>query len=167
MLTGLASNLHTKWGQRRPHMLVTLSKWPSRRRPNKTGSRTAPAPFLNDKQWLMIADLFPVPPKNPQGGRPRVASRPCLEGILWILQSGARWKDLPERYPSPATCWRRFQAWTRSGIWVEAWKRVLGRLDQFQRLNWEEALADGTFSSAKKGVWTLATPRREREPRSC
>lgn len=74
-------------------MTITLLMWPPRRRPNTTGSRTAPKPFLNDAQWLAIADLFPHPPVSPAGGRPRVEPRPCLEGILWILASGARWKD--------------------------------------------------------------------------
>jgi transposase len=70
-------------------------------------SRTAPSPFLTDAEWLLIADLFPDPPVSPEGGRPRISSRQCLERILWILTSGSRWKDLPERYPSPSTCWRR------------------------------------------------------------
>ena len=91
-------------------MLITLSQWPTRRRSNRTGSRTTPQPFLEDSQWFLIADLFPHPPVGKQGGRPRVAPRACLEGILWVLWSGARWKDLPVRYPSPATSLRRFQA---------------------------------------------------------
>ena len=90
-------------------MVITLLQRPPRRRSNRTGSRKVPKPFLSDTQWLLIADLFPDPPVGSRGGRPRVASRPCFEGILWVLTTGARWKDLPERYPSPATCWRRLQ----------------------------------------------------------
>ena len=73
-------------------MIITLMLWPPRRRSNCTGSRTAPKPYLSDEQWLLIADLFPHPPVSPQGGRPRVLPRPCLEGILWVLTSGARWQ---------------------------------------------------------------------------
>ena len=68
-------------------MLLTLCLWPPRGR-NRTGSRTAPKPYLSDEQWLLIADLFFDPPPSPRGGRPRTAPRPCLEGILWILHSG-------------------------------------------------------------------------------
>jgi hypothetical protein len=74
-------------------MLIALSKWPTIRRPNKTGSRTAPKPFLSDAQWLLIADLFPDPPIGPRGGRPWRSSRECLEGVLWVLITGARWKE--------------------------------------------------------------------------
>lgn len=141
-------------------MLLTLVLWPPRRRSNRTGSRTAPKPFLNDSQWLLIADLFPDPPVSRKGGRPRVKPRPCLEGILWVLRSGARWQDLPERYPSPATCWRRLRDWSRDGIFRLAWARLLGRLDHLKGLNWEEAIGDGTFSPGKKGVTRSAKPRK-------
>ena len=73
-------------------MLITLSKWPQRRRPNTTGSRTAPKSFLTDSQWNLIKDLFEDPDPSPLGGRPRVDPRACLEGILWILKTGAPWK---------------------------------------------------------------------------
>lgn len=148
-------------------MLITLFGRPARRRSNRTGSRTAPPPFLNDSQWFLIADLFPHPPITAAGGRPRVLPRACLEGILWVLHSGARWKDLPERYPSPTTCWRRLKEWTESGIWVEAWRRLLKKLDRDKLINWEEAMADGTFSPGKKGAPRSATPKRAKGQRSC
>ena len=148
-------------------MLIALSKWPTIRRPNKTGSRTAPKPFLNDSQWLAIANLFPHPPVSPAGGRPRVEPRPCLEGILWILASGARWQDLPERYPSPATCWRRLREWTDSGVFLKAWKRLLGKLDRMKGLDWDEAIGDGSFSRAKRGAPRSATAARAKARPSC
>lgn len=145
-------------------MHLSLSLWPTRRRPNTTGSRTAPKPFLNDSQWELIADLFPIPPRTSLGGRPPVPPRPCLEGVLWILRTGARWQDLPERYPSPSTCWRRLKAWSESGLFREAWTRLLGQLDEFRGIDWEEAIADGTFAPAKKGAPRLATPGRAKAP---
>jgi transposase len=148
-------------------MLITLAYWPPRRRPNRTGSRTAPQPFLSDSQWLVIADLLADPPPSPLGGRPRVEPRPCLEGIIWVLTSGARWQDLPERYPSPATCWRRLRAWSDDGRFLAVWQRLLGQLDRLKGINWEEAIGDGSFVRAKKGVprWPMAV--RERARRSC
>jgi len=145
-------------------MKITLLLWPPRRRPNRTGSRTAPKPFVDDSQWLLIEDLFPHPPVSRLGGRPRVPPRACLEGVLWVLKTGARWQDLPERYPSPTTCWRRLRDWTRSGIFVQAWRRLLGQLDGLKQIDWEEALGDGTFSPSKKGVTTSATASGAKAP---
>ena len=145
-------------------MIISLSMWPPRRRPNTTGSRTVPTTFLTDAQWNFIQDLFENPDPSPQGGRPRIDPRPCLEGILWILRTGSQWKHLPERYPSPATCWRRHRDWTEAGLIIKAWKRLLRLLDRRQQLNWSLAMGDGTFSPAKKGVWRSARPRRAKAP---
>ena len=106
---------------------------------------------LSDERWALISDLLPTPPVGPRGGRPQADSRSCFEGILWVLRTGARWKDLPESFPSPATCWRRHKAWTEAGVWEKAWRRLLGKLDRRGRIDHEESFADGTFSSAKKG----------------
>ena len=56
-------------------------------------------PLLTEAQWKKIAPLLPKPPKQRKGGRPWIENRRVLEGILWILRSGARWQDLPEQYP--------------------------------------------------------------------
>lgn len=148
-------------------MIITLLRWPPRRRSNRTGSRTAPKPFLSDSQWLLIADLLADPPTSPRGGRPRVPPRPCLEGILWILVTGARWQDLPERYPSPSTCWRRLDEWTRDGRFAAAWHRLLRKFDRLKGLKWEEAIGDGSFSRAKKGAPRSPMAARAKAPPSC
>ena len=116
------------------------------------GSRMEPEPQLTDEQWSLIADLFPDELPSEKGGRPRRSSRECVEGILWVLRTGARWRDLPAHFPSPPTCWRRFRAWTEAGLWRLAWARLLRKLDRRGRIDWEEAMADGSFSSAKKGA---------------
>jgi len=130
------------------------------------GSKMEPEFELTDEQWQLIDDLFPETPVGPKGGRPVVASRPCVEGIIWILRSGARWKDLPERFPSATTCWRRLQKWTEAGIWEKAWGRLLRKLDRQGRVDLEESMADGTFASAKKGVKRLAKRNVARGRRS-
>ena len=91
----------------------------------ETGSRREPnlstvPPELTDEQWWLIADLFAGPKPDPRGGRPRVDPRRCVEGILWVLRSGARWKDLPRSFPSYVTCWRRFAQWSSEGVWDQA-----------------------------------------------
>ncbi|WP_437188603.1 hypothetical protein SH668x_000279 [Planctomicrobium sp. SH668] len=49
--------------------------------------------------------------------------------------------------------------WTQAGIWIAAWQKLLGHLDQFRRINWDDAIADGAFAAAKKGALPSATPR--------
>lgn len=53
-------------------------------------------PLLTDKQWKLIEPLLPVLPRSKKGGRPWAPNRAVLEGILWVLRTGARWQDLPE-----------------------------------------------------------------------
>jgi transposase len=118
---------------------------------------------LTDKQWAKIAPLLPEPKDSPQGGRWPIPNRPCFEGILWVLRSGARWKDLPKgKYPSASTCWRRLRDWEEQGIWLKVWRTFLGERDEKGRLSWEETFADGTFSPAKKGAHASAKPNAER-----
>ena len=110
-----------------------------------------PQPQLTNEQWLLISDVFPVPAPDPRGGRPRTDAQRCIEGILWVLRSGARWKDLPQSFPSYVTCWRRFVEWSRAGLWDQGWCRLIDQLDRESKIDWKEGFADGTFASAKEG----------------
>jgi transposase len=70
---------------------------------------------LTDEQWSLIESLFGKPPTMRSRGRPRRPDREVLNGVLWILRSGARWCVLPERFPPYQTCHRRFQQWAKDG----------------------------------------------------
>ena len=118
--------------------------------------------LLTEEQWKIIELLLPPPVGSPKGGPKPKPNRACFEGILWVLRSGARWKDLPERYPSPSTCWRRLRDWEEQGVWERAWRALLAELDQDQHLGWEEVFTDGTFSPAKKGAIAWGKPSVER-----
>ena len=61
-------------------------------------------PLLTDEQWAKTEPPLPPLPPHPKGGRPWCDNRRVVEGILWILKTGARWRDLPDEYPSPSTC---------------------------------------------------------------
>lgn len=104
---------------------------------------------LTEKQWENIGPLFP---KLKSNGRPWARTRPVVEGIMWVLITGARWEDLPDKYPSPATCWRRLKKWEADGTWQRVWDKLLEKLDANKKLKWSECFIDGTFSPAKKGV---------------
>lgn len=64
---------------------------------------------LTDSQWSIIMPFFEPPVSEVKPGRPRTPSREVLNGILWVLKTGARWRDLPSQYPPYQTCHRRFQ----------------------------------------------------------
>lgn len=106
---------------------------------------------LSDRKWKQLAPLLPEPPRSTAGGQVPAPNRACLEGLLWLLRSGARYKDIPQYFPSGSTCWRRLKWWFEQGALEKAWQFILALLDQKGRLKLEESFADGTFASAKKG----------------
>jgi transposase len=54
------------------------------------------------------------------GGRLTTDDRACLVGIVYVHRNGVRWRDLPERFPSPVTCCRGHRDWSRAGVWERA-----------------------------------------------
>ena len=118
--------------------------------------------LLTDEHWDRIAPYVPEHPPSPKGGRPRASDRECLEGLLWLVRTGARWQDIPVDLPSGSTCWRRLQEWAGDGILEEIHAIVIEALDDLGELDFEELLADATFVRAKKGVTRSARPRLAR-----
>ena len=116
------------------------------------GSRTDPTVELTNEQWNLIKDLLACDPPGPQGGRPKANARACFNGIMWVLRTGARWKDIPEEYPPKSTCHDRFKEWSAAGLFDEALQRLLLALEKLEIVEMSETFADGTFASAKKGV---------------
>jgi transposase len=149
-------------------------------------------PLSTEKQWRKIEPLLPELKPSPKGGRRFVESRRVLEGILWVLRTGARWRDLPPQYPSPSTCWRdlppqypspstcwrdlppqypspstcwrRLRDWEEQDVWLGIWRTFIEELDEAGHLEWEETFADGSFAPAKKGAQESDAPRKAKEP---
>jgi len=119
--------------------------------------------YLTDEQWRKIEPLIPKKPVSRKGGRPRADDRLVFEGILWVLKTGARWRDLPSRYPNPSTCWRRLREWYETGVLKNIWRAFLSDLDEQGVLNWEEAFVDATFVPAKKGARRSGKPKGAKE----
>lgn len=117
---------------------------------------------IRDELWERIERVLPKHPQSPHGGRDRLDDRWCLEGITWLLRSGARWRDMPRRFPSGTTCWRRLQEWESAGVWQEVWQSLLGELDSEGRLDLEETFGDAAFIPAKKGELWWEKPSAER-----
>ena len=89
-----------------------------------------------------------------------------LNGVLWVLGTGAQWREMPEKYPPYQTCHRRFQQWVRNGKLEQALKLLARHLHERGKLNLEEAFVDATFASAKKGALRSAPRAGARARRS-
>jgi len=116
--------------------------------------------FMTDGVWERIRHALP---DVNTFGRPRRSDRDVLEGILWILKTGARWRDMPGHLPAPVTCWRRLRDWEEDGVWDAVWRAFIATLDRDGLLDWEECFMDGSFAPAKKGGSASERPKRERE----
>lgn len=122
---------------------------------------------LVDEQWTLLGPLLEkTSVKTTNRGRPRVPDRLVLDGILWILKTGAQWNELPDKYPPYQTCHRRFQEWVRSGVFAEVLRVLAQDMETRGGISLEECFIDGTFSSAKKGVLVLARQRKAKAPNS-
>lgn len=78
-----------------------------------------------------------LPAQTPDTGRPAKDHRTVLNGILWILRTGAPWRDLPDRYGNWQTVYSRFRRWQQAGVWEQV-------LIEFQT----EAAHDGTLDGS-------------------
>lgn len=114
---------------------------------------------LTDKQWEVLESLLPKQTFN-KGGRPRASDRKTFEGILWILKTGAQWSELPQKYGSYVTCWRRLKHWEEDGTWERIWQHMLRVLAKEDKLKLEVGMVDGTFAPAKKGGAWLVRRRK-------
>ena len=114
---------------------------------------------LTDAQWAVLHPLLPRPRiRRDRRGRPWRDPRDVLNGILWILRTGAPWADLPARYPSPKTCHRRFQHWRADGT-LEAVLRALAQdLEERGQLDLSDCFIDATYAGAKKGAPVSGPP---------
>ena len=122
---------------------------------------------LTTAQWLAVEPYIPEEERRApgrKGGRPWQSARDVLDGVLWVLRTGAPWGDLPKRYPPYQTCHRRFQRWVEEGVLP----RILAALhrDLADRGGVEdiEGFIDGTYVPARAPV--SANAERARPQRS-
>jgi transposase len=112
---------------------------------------------LSNSQWERLQPL--LPPQKPKTGRPAHDHRTIINGMLWILRTGAPWRDLPERYGPWRTVASRFYRWQQAGIWSQLFAAVQAQADAAGQLNWNMHYLDGTMirahqhaAGAKKGT---------------
>ena len=122
---------------------------------------------LTKEQWARLKHLIPSTSKRQDGrGRPRRDPRDVINGILWVLRTGAPWKDLPQRYPPYQTCHRWFQKWTQQGVFGKILRELGEDLYERGKIDIRETFIDGSFTPAKKGAILSALQNEVKGPRS-
>jgi transposase len=101
---------------------------------------------LSDGQWERLRPL--LPPQKARTGRPATDHRQILNGILWIIRTGAPWRDLPERYGPWSTVAARFYKWRASGLWDRLFAQVQEQADAAGQIDWRIHYVDGTVIRA-------------------
>jgi transposase len=108
---------------------------------------------IPDQLWARMQPLLPEPPPHPKGGhRPRVPDRAAMQAILFVLRTGCTWNALRATgICSSSSAHRRFQEWTKAGVFREFWRRGLLEYDQCQGIDWRWLAVDGAMTKAPLG----------------
>jgi len=78
---------------------------------------------LSDAEWAQIEFLLPC--ETGRKARPSKDNRRMVNGMVWILRSGAPWRDLPQRYGPWQSVYTRFRRWTQTGIWQKILEHLI------------------------------------------
>lgn len=101
---------------------------------------------LTNEQWEKLEPF--LPPRKPHTGRTNNEPRTIINGILWILGTGAPWDDLPKRYGPRGTVSSRYYRWRKAGIWDRLFEAVQQQADAEGRLDWDVRFVDATVIRA-------------------
>lgn len=122
---------------------------------------------LTDAQYEILLPLLPEEELvTGKRGRPWRDPRDILNGVLWVMRTGAPWKDLPGRYPPYQTCHRRFQQWVEDGVFERILSALAEDLRERGKVDLTEAFIDGSHAGAKKGALLLGKLDAAKRPRS-
>lgn len=125
---------------------------------------------LSDHEWQQLEPLLP-PQKTGKKGNPYKDHRIVINGILWVLRTGAPWRDIPSRYGPWGTCSTRFHRWTKRGLWQKALEALQAQAEQDGALDWDVTALDGSYvkahphaAGAKTGAKKGGPPPRRAKP---
>jgi transposase len=102
---------------------------------------------LTDEQWELIRDVFPPPART---GRPPRDRRVVVDAILWIVRTGAPWRDLPEELGPWQTAWDLFNKWNSDGTLDEILSRLRTACIEAGEVDSELWCIDGTHVRAAR-----------------
>jgi transposase len=106
---------------------------------------------LTDEQLDWLDERIPDTPRSPKGGRPPLCKRKAIRGIFWILDNGAKWKDLPAEFGSKSAVHRYFKKWVEDGVFITLMEEAGCMVEQRGAYRLYECFIDGTFSKARGG----------------
>lgn len=93
-----------------------------------------------------------LPPQRPRTGRPARDHRVIISGILWVLRTGAPWRDLPEHLGPWSTAYSRFRRWSAAGVWQQVLNALQQTADARGELDWSAHYVDGTVVRAHQSA---------------
>lgn len=102
---------------------------------------------ISDADWELVADLFNTPRRT---GRPRTDDRLMLNGVFWVLCSGATWRDMPERYGPWSTVYQRFRDRRNQGTFNKMLKRMHVKLNEQGLIDLDTWCIDSTAVKATR-----------------
>lgn len=105
---------------------------------------------LTDEQWELIEPLIPV--STAKTGRPSKDRRLMLDGIFWVLATGAPWRDLPERFGPFQNVHRYFGNWRKAGVFAKVVEALQVKLDNRGLIDWEMWCVDGASVRATRAA---------------
>ena len=104
---------------------------------------------MSETQWNTIASYLPKPAKT---GRPRCDDRTTVNGILFVLTTGCRWADMPDKYGSKSTAHLRFSELQKKGIWKKILSELIKSAHKQGKIDLQKISIDSSSIAAKKGV---------------
>jgi transposase len=105
---------------------------------------------LTDEQWELVSPL--IRRRKARTGRPPKDPRRMLDGIFWILGTGAPWRDLPERFGSFQTVHGYFSRWRSAGVFARIIEALQVKLDADGKIDWELWCVDGAVVRASRAA---------------
>jgi transposase len=105
---------------------------------------------LTDEQWALVESLVPL--STARTGRPSRDRRTLLNGLFWILHTGAPWRDLPERFGPWQTVYHHFAKWRRDGVFAEIIEALQITLDDRGLIDWDLWCIDGANVRAARAA---------------
>src|SRR5215204_2338742 len=105
---------------------------------------------LTDEQWALVQRHLPR--STARTGRPASDRRTQLDGLFWILATGAPWRDLPERFGPWQTVYDHFRKWRKSGVFASIVEALQVKLDNNGLIDWELWCVDGANVRAARAA---------------
>jgi len=107
--------------------------------------------YIPEELWARIVPHLPRVDDDGRTGRPRKPDKRIFGGIVYRLRTGCQWKAIPRQFASGSTCHRRFQEWTRAGVFQRVFADLVRFYDELVGIDWKWSALDTAMVKAPKG----------------